>query len=123
MTDIPWGEIPANIEAALRAYGPMTLPELVLHVPGTPNDIRKALERMRKPSKRITPVGKKRVHIHGWTRDAEGVRPYPRAIYALGHGEDAPPMRRKSVKQVKAEWWARQSARTRKNFVFHLGGV
>ena len=121
--ETPWGDIPASIENALRDYGPMTSAELVLYVPGLPNDIRKACQRMLKPSKRAVPVGQQRIHISGWTRDAEGQRDYPRAIYALGHGENKPKPKAKKRRDVVREWDQTTKARLRNNFVFNLAGT
>lgn len=120
MKRLLWGDIPANIENALRDYGPMTLPEIVLHVPGAPNDVRKALQRMIQLNKQRHPVGKRRVHVSGWTRDAEGVRQYPRAIYTLGHGENKPKPKAKPRNAVVRDWSAAKKARMKTNFVFNL---
>lgn len=119
--ETPWGDIPAAIENTLRDFGPLTLPEIILHVPGTPNDVRKALQRMIQPNRQRHPVGQRRAHVSGWTRDAEGVRPYPRAIYALGHGENKPKPKAKPRRDVVRDWYARSTRRTTHNFVFNLG--
>lgn len=121
--ETPWGDIPANIEKALRDYGPMTTAEMIPLVPGCPNDIRKACQRMMLPSKRSKPVGQQRIHISGWTRDAEGQRDYPRPIYALGHEENKPKPKAKKRRDVVREWDQTTKARLRTNFVFNLGGV
>lgn len=116
----PWGDLPTAIEIALRDFGPMTAPELLLCVPGTPNEIRKALHRMLQIGIRRPPIGQRRVHISGWTRDAEGVRQYPRAIYALGHGENKPKPKGKSRRALVRDWEAAKKARLSTNFVFNL---
>lgn len=119
----PWGDIPASIENALRDYGPMTAGEMVHYVPGLPNDVRKACQRMLKVNTRRHPVGEQRIHIKGWTHDTEGQRDYPRAIYALGHGENKPKPKAKKRKDVVRQWDQTTKARLRTNFVFNLGGV
>lgn len=118
---IPWGDIPATIEHVLREYGPMTAAELVHYVPGCPNDIRKACQRMLKPSKRREPVGQQRIHISGWTRDAEGQRDYPRAVYSIGHGVNKTKPARQRRKDVVRRWDQTTKVRMRTNFVFNLG--
>ena len=120
---IPWGDIPASIEAALRDYGPMTSASLVRYVPGAPNDVRKACQRMLKPSKRQLPLGEQRIHIIGWVYDEEGQRDYPRAVYTLGHGVNKPKPKRAKRKDTVRKWDQTVKTRLRTNFVFNLGGV
>lgn len=120
---VPWGNIPATIENVLREIGPMTVAEMLFSgVPGTPNDVRKAAVRMSTISNRRQPIGQRRIHITGWTTDAEGQRTYPRPIYAIGHGENKPKPRRKARRVIVSEWYKTNKIRKTHNFVFNLGG-
>lgn len=121
MKEVPWGDIPASIENALREYGPMTAAELCLYVPGLPNDIRKACARMATPSKRRVPVGKRRIHVTDWVYDVEGARKYPRPLYKLGHGSNKTKPARPPRNEVVKTWQRKVRKHQTHNFVFNLG--
>ena len=99
----------------------MTGRELAEFIPVDPETISKALRRMREPSRRLKPLGVRRVHISAWTPDVEGQRNYPRPIYSAGDGKNKARPRKKSRNEI-----ARANARknrnlTRMNFVFNMG--
>lgn len=66
-------------------------------------------------------MGQRRVHVSGWTDDAEGLRRYPRPIYSVGHGENRPKPRRKSRNAVAKDYQRKVRTMRRSNFVFNLG--
>lgn len=124
-----WGTLPEMIEALLKELGPMTVAELIAAgVPGASHTVRKTAGYMAQPSKRRKPVGERRIHITAWTYDAEGERPYPRPVYALGHGENKPKpatsvTSRVARNAIARKYQAARRKRLRGNFIFNLGGV
>lgn len=117
-----WGDIPERILQVLHDYGPMTGQDMeeLLDIPV--GIVNKTLRRMRQPSLREKPLGERRVHIVDRAPEAEGQRPYPRPIYAAGHGEHKkrPPKKRRNA--VVRDYYRSKKAKTRMNFVFNLGG-
>lgn len=71
---------------------------------------------LRRPLKTIP----KRIHIVKWVTDHPGQRSYPRAVYALGEGKDAPRPRR-DHKKVKRRYEQNKRARMKMSSVFRLG--
>jgi hypothetical protein len=68
------------ILAAIELDGPMTTAEISRAIGLETDDIYSIISRMM----RKTPRSGRRLHISGWTDDAEGLRTYPRAIYSVG---------------------------------------
>ena len=123
MTENGWGDIPAAIEDTLRSWGPMTGHEMGEFLDIPVNIINKTLRRMRQPSKRRKPLGERRVHVIDWAPEAEGQRPYPRPIYAVGHGENKRRPPKKHRNEVVRDYYQSKKAKTRMNFVFNLGAT
>lgn len=71
---------------------------------------------LRRPLKTIP----KRVHIIKWVADHPGQRSYPRAVYALGDGEDAP-RPKSNQKKVKQRYEQNRKVRLKTSSVFRLG--
>lgn len=71
---------------------------------------------LRRPLKTIP----KRIHVVKWVTDHPGQRTYPRAVYALGSGEDAPRPKR-NYKAVKKRYESNKKARLKMSSVFRLG--
>lgn len=104
--------------ATLQEFGPMTSLEVWEHNKDIPRaDLRKALARLAEPTKQAP----QRVHISGWTRDAEGYRTYLRPIYSAGPGENAerPPAITRT--EIARNWQRKRKTKIRTNFVFNLG--
>lgn len=81
------------------ATGPMTTRELAAELPGLEfNYIRAVVAEQRAHG---------RLHVKAWQREEEGGRLYPRAVYAMGPGKDAP----RPAPLTKAEQNARHRAR------------
>lgn len=74
-----------------------------------------ALRRMARPTK----DGQKRAHVVRYVYDQEGARPYPRAVYALGDGIDAP-RPKPDKKAIKSAYYRRCEAKAKCNSVFNL---
>ena len=111
-----WGMYPPLIVKALEELGPSTRHELCVHMGLTRQFLAGILHRM----VRDTPLKGKRLHISGYTYDAEGSRRYPRAIYAIGDKPNA-------TKPVSDQRENRRRSRVnvslkyRTNSVFNLG--
>lgn len=71
---------------------------------------------LRRPLKTIP----KRVHIVKWVTDHPGQRSYPRAVYALGEGVDAPRPKR-NQKKIKQRYEHNKRMRLKMSSVFRLG--
>lgn len=123
MTKNGWGDIPVAIEDTLRSYGPMTGHEMGEFLDIPVDIINKTLRRMRQLSKRGQSFGERRVHVTDWAPEAEGQRPYPRPIYAIGHGENKRQPRKKHRNEVARDVYWNKKAKTRMNFVFNLGAT
>ena len=101
---------------ALEQYGPQSRAELEVSA-NIPKDLIAAVvSRLN----RATPRMGKQIHIVRYVYDAEGLKRYPRAVYAIGSGVDAkkPAPPRKENKRRYAEkrkgWYSMNS-------VFNLG--
>lgn len=79
------GELTAKILDALRDFGPMTCAELCLHLQMRKEKIGAVLFRLMRGGTRCP----KRVHVTAYVYDAEGMRRYPRGVFAFGNGVDA----------------------------------
>ena len=111
-----YGEMMAKILIALKEFGPMTRAELQDHLKIGKLEFGGRLGNMTRPSKREP----QRIHICGYTRDHEGARRYPRAIYAYGPGENAKKPSR-PTKRERVEYDRRLTNKIRNTSVFNLG--
>lgn len=116
MTKRNWGELTHLILKAVKDYGPMTRSEIEQHIGVETYSIGGYISRMSRPTK-DTP---QRLHISGYTRDAEGARKYLRAIYSFGPGENAkkPPGYNN---KARAAYYKMQINQVRNSSVFNLG--
>lgn len=115
---IGYGEIPRAIEGAISSAGPMTSPELAQYTGIDQRAVAVAVGRMRRPDEKRG--GAIRLHVCGWAFDCEGRRRYPRAIYALGPGRDAPRPKGESVAR-KAVTRDAMFKRVKAASVFNMG--
>jgi hypothetical protein len=112
-----WGQLSTAILQAIAELGPMTRAELCDHLKSSANSVSSVIARLRK----TTAECPQRLYICGWVYDHEGVRPYPRAQYALGAEPDKRHNRRTSVRQRRATLTSAKEDRLRMASVFHLG--
>lgn len=80
-----YGESVEKIETALADQGPCTRNELQAATGIPKASIGSILTRMRRPGKTVG----RRIYVSAWTREQDGQRAYPRAVYALGTEPDA----------------------------------
>lgn len=80
-----YGQSVAQIETALDESGPLTRNEIQAATGIPKASIGSILTRMRRPGKTVG----QRIYIEAWTREQDGQRTYPRAVYALGDSPDA----------------------------------
>lgn len=112
----PYGYRRAQVLAALETYGPMTMAEVCATTGLDKFNTAAILTGMGKPTKRLP----KRVYIAKYVYDAEGMRRYPRAVFAVGDKDDASKPRR-NTKAVQKRYRDAKKSRMRTNFVFNLG--
>lgn len=104
------------IRMALEQYGPQSRAELE-HSAGIRKDLIAAIvSRMNK----ITPRAGKQIYICRYVYDAEGARRYPRAVYALGAGNDVPKPKPSQLEN-RRRYDAKRLGLYRMNSVFNLG--
>lgn len=119
------GTIIKNITAILTEQGPMTTSELCEAMKLDKDEVSSVLSRM----KLKLPKRPQRVHVIGYTHDAEGSRRYPRAIYAIGEGDNAehPKPDKKAIrrrydankkKKINSVWMLGANRETRKSLGF-----
>lgn len=116
MTKRNWGELTHLILQAVQEYGPMTRAEIEQHIGVKTYSIGGYISRMSRPSK----AAPQRLHISGYTRDAEGARQYLRAIYSYGPGENKPKPPGYNTK-ARSAYYKMQIDQVRNSFVFNLG--
>ena len=112
------GDVVRAITEQLKINGMMTLADLCAVIGKDKNYLQPVLARMGKPTTR--PMLPKRVYIAEYVFDQEGMRKYPRPLYALGPYPDAVKPER-DVKQIKREYRARKRMKQTTNSVFNLG--
>lgn len=116
MSKTNWGELTEQILQAVKEYGPMTRAEIEQHIGVKRYAIGGYIARMTRPHKTIP----QRLHISGYTRDAEGARTYLRPIYSLGPGDNKPRPSGYDNK-ARAAFYKMQEDRIRNSSVFNLG--
>lgn len=114
------GEVVQAITEQLRVNGTMTLADLCAALGRDKSLVNPVITRMMKPTTK--PAMPKRVYIAEYVYDQEGMRQYPRPMYALGKGPNAiKPMR--DTKAVQKRYRARKLSRSTTNSVFNLAGA
>lgn len=114
--------VPNTILKTLEELGPMTATELAQCLPTIdPENLRRTCARMSQVSLRGKYAGTQRLHVQGWTHDAEGQRSYPRPIYAAGDGVNKARPKPKARKVVVRENLRRKKMHLTHNSVFNLG--
>ena len=111
-----WGTTVAKITAALEECGEMTPDEICRHIKVERDHVSTILTRMRKPGAE-TP---QRVYVVRYVNDAEGLRRYPRPVYALGCQPNAPKPK-PDVKANKRRYRSKVRKLMTMNSVFNLG--
>lgn len=114
---VDFGQRINDIIRALEDFGPMTTVEIAEAIGVTRVSVSRQVARLTTE----TPRRRRRAHITQWVYDAEGARPYPRAVYALGDHPNARKPRPKTMAKAKAESVARRTKHLTTNFVFNLG--
>lgn len=116
MSKTNWGELTEQILQAVKEYGPMTRAEIEQHIGVKRYAIGGYISRMTRSYKTVP----QRLHISGYTRDAEGARPYLRAIYSYGPGDNKqkPPGYNN---KARSAYYKMQIDQVRNSFVFNLG--
>ena len=110
------GGIVWEILRMLEEEGPMTRSEICKRLGRPKDEVVSVVSRLNKR----TPVSGKRIYVKEYVYDMEGERTYPRALYAIGSGKDAPkPI--SDQKEIKRRYWARSQLKLRANSVFNLG--
>lgn len=117
MTKRNYGVSSHAILAALEHHGPQTRSELEQSCGIEKENISGVISRLHKE----TPNFGKRIYIIGYTNEAEGSgRTYPRAIYAIGDGEDAKKPKPKTRKEIRNKYDAKITNQFRMNSVFNM---
>jgi hypothetical protein len=80
-----FGSVTEKMLDALRDVGPMTCIELCRYLGLQKEKAGAILSRLKSSG----PQSPQRVHIKGYVYDAEGMRRYPRAVFAIGEGKHA----------------------------------
>jgi len=111
-----YGETVGKIIAALAECGEMTAKEICDHIRIKRDGVSTILTRMR----RDLPTTPKRVYVVRYVYDAEGLRRYPRPVYALGTEADAPKPKAPTPENRK-RYRERLRLRMTANSVFNLG--
>ena len=114
------GEVVQAITDQLKTNGMMTLADLCEALGRDKNLVHPVLARMQKPTTK--PAMPKRVYIAEYVYDQEGMKPYPRPLYALGRCQDAVKPER-DTKAVQKRYRARRLSRATTNSVFNLAGA
>lgn len=114
------GEVVRAITEQLRLNGMMTLADLCVALGREKHLLQPVLARMLKPTTR--PMLPKRVYIAEYVYDQEGMKRYPRPLYALGNFPDAKKPERDTKLTQKRFRQRRLSLRTT-NSVFNLAGA
>ena len=110
------GNIEKVVEA-LTTVGDMTALEVAAHCKITRDTAASLLSLLRTE----TPRRPQRAHICDWTYDAEGTsKPYPRPVYRIGQGKDAPKPKPKTDAQKSRDHRAALRAQNRSVSVFNL---
>lgn len=104
------------IRMALEQYGPQSRAELEMSAGIPKNLIAAIVSRMHK----ITPRTGKQIYVCRYVYDAEGSRRYPRAVYALGAGNDVPKPKA-SHKVNRRRYDAKKKMMYCMNSVFNMG--
>lgn len=91
------GELSKLILDALKAFGPMTQAEICMSVGMTKERLGNIVSRLNYDAPKVG----KQIHVVKYVYDAEGMRRYPRAVYAIGFGIDAlkPKSDKKAIKR------------------------
>lgn len=111
-----YGDFTRQLLDALQEYGPMTRSEICALLKADKSIASRTLGRLHRENQDDS----RTVHIKCYVYDGDGERKYPRAVYAIGPGEDARKPRTSKRTHKKAyEQKLRVMAAT--NFVFNLG--
>lgn len=102
----------ASVLAALKEHGDMTTHELCDEVGLSHETVRAHLRTLHREGA---------IHIEAWRREAEQGKLYPRQVWAVGGGKDAPRLRSIPRRVISRRYRERQKARPVS--VFHIAGM
>ncbi|MEY8688460.1 MAG: hypothetical protein AB9M53_01090 [Leptothrix sp. (in: b-proteobacteria)] len=110
MSTRAWGNTTDRILATLREVGPLTTAELADRLGVPQSNIASAMVRLGRVAERGPGTGARRAHITTWRHGLGTARLYPRPVWKVGHGDDAPrPVADQNA--VKRRYWARRRDR------------
>lgn len=112
---LKYGKSTLSVLTALKLYGSQSRAELEVSADIDKRHISAILSRLNKR----TPRAGKQIHVVRYVYDAEGSRRYPRAVYALGDGIDAPKPKPNDLEN-RRRYDAKRKNRYTKNSVFNL---
>jgi hypothetical protein len=115
-TKAEYGELSTAVLKALKEYGPMTRAEIEVLIKQSKERISNVVSRLNKQAPRVG----KQIHIVRWVHDSEGARPYPRAVYALGDGQDTPKPKPQKRIEIRRRYDEKRRNRYSMNSVFNL---
>ena len=110
-----YGALTKLILDAIKAYGPMTQAEICLAVGMSKERLGNVVSRLHYDAPKLG----KQIHIIKYVYDAEGMRRYPRAVYALGSGNDAAKPK-PQTKENKRRYEAKRRRMFSMNSVFNM---
>ena len=116
MTRAGWGSVAASILAALDEQGPMSRAEIAKALGMERTAVSAIITRMRMPTKKFP----KRIYISTYVYEADGLRYYPRAVYALGDKKDARKPKASRL-EVRRRYDQRVRMRMTGNSIFNWG--
>lgn len=102
-----WGNVTESVAAILRERGPMTRAQAEQILGRERKHLASAFARMNRQDEN----GVRRIRIIGWIKEAPGERIFPRAIYALGNGQNVPRPERTPRKITNAKHWQARKQR------------
>lgn len=116
MSSLNRGSVVEQILELLREVGPMTAMDIADTTGIDRYKVHAAIRRMTDPEVQ----GGKRVYVKGYVYQADGARPYPRAVFALG-SKRCEPKPKRDQKAVKRRYEQRRNTLLRNSSVFNLG--
>lgn len=90
----------------LTEFGPMTAHDIAEELGLTQKEVSLSINSMRRDR-----INGRRVHIHSYVRTWEGIQPRPRAVWAVGQGEDARFPKRIHPNEACRRWRVKQQLR------------
>lgn len=111
-----WGAVATRILMVLDEQGPMSRAEIAKALGMERTAVSAIITRMRMPTKKFP----KRIYVMSYVYEADGLRYYPRAVYALGDKKDARKPRPNRL-EVRRRYDERVKMRMTGNSIFNWG--